>query len=87
MNKLFIHKHITSLSILLFLVIYTAINLMKPSFLYNRDGSLREFGLGLRRKTVIPVWILSIFLSILSYFVLMYYSAPNFSSSHNFSTE
>jgi hypothetical protein len=81
MNKLFIHNNITTLSILLFLVIYTAINLMKPSFLYNNDGSLREFGVGLRRKTVIPAWILSIFLSILSYFVLMYYAAPNSSSS------
>lgn len=76
MDKLFIHKHITNLSILLFLIIYVVINLMKPSFLYNNDGSLREFGLGLKRKTVIPVWILSIFLSILSYFVLMYYSSP-----------
>lgn len=83
MNKLFIHNNITTLSILLFLVIYTAINLMKPSFLYNHDGSLREFGVGLRRKTVIPAWILSIFLSILSYFVLMYYAAPN--SSYSFS--
>jgi hypothetical protein len=76
MNKLFIHKHITTLSILLFLVIYIIINRMKPSFLYNNDGSLREFGLGLKRKTVIPVWIMSIFLSILSYFLLMYYSSP-----------
>jgi len=77
MNKAFINKHITSLSIVLFLVIYTAINLLKPNFLYNKDGSLREFGVGFKRKTVIPVWILSIFLSILSYFILMYYSSPN----------
>ena len=77
MNKVFINKHITSLSIVLFLVIYKAINLLKPNFLYNKDGSLREFGVGFKRKTVIPVWILSIFLSILSYFILMYYSSPN----------
>ena len=77
MNKVFINKHITSLSIVLFLVIYIAINLLKPNFLYNKDGSLREFGVGFKRNTVIPVWILSIFLSILSYFILMYYSSPN----------
>ena len=77
MNKAFINKHITSLSIVLFLVIYIVINLLKPNFLYNKDGSLREFGVGFKRKTVIPVWILSIFLSILSYFILMYYSSPN----------
>jgi hypothetical protein len=46
---------------------------MKPNFLYNKDGSLREFGVGFSKKTVIPVWILSIFLSLLSYFTLMYY--------------
>ena len=73
MNKAFINKHITSLSIVLFLVIYIVINLLKPNFLYNKDGSLREFGVGFKRKTVIPVWILSI----LSYFILMYYSSPN----------
>lgn len=77
MNKVFINKHITSLSIALFLVIYTLINMSKPNFLYNKDGSLREFGVGFKRKTVIPVWILSIFLSIFSYFVLMYYSSPS----------
>lgn len=77
MNKAFISKHITSLSIILFLVIYSLINVMKPNFLYNKDGSLREFGVGFKRKTVIPVWILSIFLSILSYFVLMYVSSPS----------
>ena len=76
-THLFIQKHLIALSILLFFISYTAINMLKPSFLYNHDGSLREFGLGLSRKTVIPAWILAIFLSILSYFVLMYYSSSN----------
>ena len=76
MSAQFIQKNLVGLSILLFLIIYAGFNMSKPSFLYNRDGSLREFGLGQSRKTVIPVWILAIFLSILSYFILMYYS-PN----------
>ena len=77
MSAQFIQKNLVGLSILLFLIIYAGFNMSKPSFLYNRDGSLREFGLGQSRKTVIPVWILAIFLSILSYFILMYYSTPN----------
>ncbi len=77
MSAQFIQKNLVGLSILLFLIIYAGFNMSKPSFLYNSDGSLREFGLGQSRKTVIPVWILAIFLSILSYFILMYYSSPN----------
>lgn len=68
-----VRKNITTLSILLFLIAFILINAMKPNFLYNKDGSLREFGVGFSKKTVIPVWILSIFLSLLSYFTLMYY--------------
>ena len=75
MNKQFINKHITTLSIILFLIFFVSLNVMKPHFLVNKDGSLREFGLGFKKKTIIPVWIMAIFLSILSYFMLMYYSS------------
>jgi hypothetical protein len=33
---------------------------------------LREFGIGLRKKTIIPVWLLSVFLAIVSYLAVMY---------------
>jgi hypothetical protein len=46
---------------------------LKPAFLYNLDGSLREFGIGLRRKTVIPAWLLAIIVSLSSYFIVLYY--------------
>ena len=42
----------TSISIILFLTIYVFIIANKPSFLYNSDGSLRDFGVGQSRKTV-----------------------------------
>tara|TARA_Y100000768_G_scaffold308344_1_gene242533 strand:- start:201 stop:380 length:180 start_codon:yes stop_codon:yes gene_type:complete len=48
---------------------------LKPAFLYNHDGSLREFGIGYRKKTVVPVWLLSIILGIMSYYAMMYYSS------------
>ena len=73
MNRIFIRKHMTSISIILFLTIYVFIIANKPSFLYNSDGSLRDFGVGQSRKTVVPAWLLAIILSLMSYYTLMYY--------------
>jgi hypothetical protein len=49
--------------------------MIKPDFLYNKDGSVREFGVGYRNKTILPIWLLSFILGILSYLVVMYYVA------------
>jgi hypothetical protein len=46
---------------------------MKPAFLYNGDGSIREFGIGYKNKTILPIWLLSIVLGILSYLAVMYF--------------
>lgn len=75
MNRVFIHKNITSISIVVFLILYGLIISYKPAFLYNNDGSLRQFGLNSSKKTVIPAWLLAIILSILSYFFILYYIA------------
>ena len=75
MNRNFIRRNITSISIILFIIIYIFINLIKPAIVYNNDGSLREFGLGYRRKTVLPAWLLAIVLAICSYFIVLYYIA------------
>ncbi len=75
MNRNFIRKNIISISIVIFVILYTLIIAIKPGFLYNNDGTLREFGLGFRKKTVIPVWLLSIILAIVSYFSVLYYIA------------
>lgn len=75
MNSKFVQKHILLASITIFLSIYALILLMKPNFLYNNDGSLREFGIGFKRKTVVPVWLLAIILGIMSYYIMLYYSS------------
>ena len=41
--------------------------------MYNEDGSLRQFGLGYKNKTIITGWLLSIILAILSYLFVLYY--------------
>jgi hypothetical protein len=47
-----------------------------PSFLYNEDGSLREFGVGYSSKTILPIWIVAIIIAILSYLAVFYFTRP-----------
>uniref|UniRef100_A0A6C0LCT7 Uncharacterized protein n=1 Tax=viral metagenome TaxID=1070528 RepID=A0A6C0LCT7_9ZZZZ len=77
MHREFIRKNPVAVSIFVFLVIFIPIQLFKPAFLYNTDGSIRYFGVGYKNKTILPVWLFSIILGILSYiFVLYYLSRP-----------
>ena len=73
MYKQFIRKNVPLVSILLFIIIFGGIQMLKPSFLYNKDGSLREFGVGYKNKTILPVWLLSLVLGILSYLLVLFY--------------
>ena len=61
-------------SIVVFLLVFGFIQMLKPSFLYNRAGSLREFGVGYRNKTILPMWLLSIVLGIICYLIVVYYT-------------
>jgi hypothetical protein len=62
-------------STLLFLLFfYILAFLIKPSFLYNKDGSIKQFGLGYRNKTIIPFWLLTIGVAITSYLIIFYFS-------------
>lgn len=79
MNNAFIRKHINTFAIIIFLLFFMVLNYLQPGFIYNKDGSLRTFGLGHRRKTILPVWLLSIILGILSYLLILYYiTLPKF---------
>jgi hypothetical protein len=73
MYKSFIQKNTTLISIILFIIIFSFIQLLKPSFLYNNDGSIREFGIGYKNKTILPIWLLSIILGILCYVFVLFY--------------
>jgi uncharacterized membrane protein YozB (DUF420 family) len=75
MNRHYIRENATLFSIILFLIMFGAIQMMKPPFLYNKDGSIREFGVGYKNKTILPIWLLSLILGILSYLFVMYYVA------------
>ena len=73
MNQNFIHTNIPFVSILLFVLFYSFILYSKPGFLYNPDGSLRQFGVGYKNKTILPCWLLAIVLGVLSYLAVLYY--------------
>ena len=68
-----VRQNITLASVLLFVYLFGLIQYMKPAFLYNSDGSIREFGIGYKNKTILPIWLLSIVLGILSYLAVMYF--------------
>ena len=79
MNYSFIRKNINTFAILIFIMSFLLLNYFQPGFIYNNDGTLREFGLGSKRKTVLPIWLLSILLGILSYLAVLYYvTLPKF---------
>jgi hypothetical protein len=73
MNNTYIREHATLFSIILFLFVFGFIQMMKPAFLYNTDGSIREFGIGYKNKTILPVWLLAIILGILCYVAVLAY--------------
>lgn len=60
-------------AILIYIILFALVNVLKPAFMYNPDGSLKEFGVGYRKKTIIPVWLSSIILAIIAYFSVVYY--------------
>ena len=49
-HRLFIRRNLTSVSIFLFVLVFGMIYHIKPGFLFNEHGSLREFGLGYKKK-------------------------------------
>jgi hypothetical protein len=71
----FVNNNAVFSAIIIFITLYSLIQYTKHGFFYNVDGSVREFGVGYRNKTIMPVWLLSVILGILSYLVVLYYLA------------
>tara|TARA_Y100000287_G_C14083560_1_gene286809 strand:+ start:204 stop:446 length:243 start_codon:yes stop_codon:yes gene_type:complete len=64
-------------SIVVFVGLFFIIVYGFPDMVFEEDGSIRQFGVGFRRKTIFPMWLLAIFLGILSYmFVQVYCMRP-----------
>ena len=73
-KKGFVKKNKASISIIIFMILFFSIHELKPPIFYNKDGSLRQFGIGWKHKTILPLWLVSILLSIVIYIALSYYT-------------
>ena len=71
MNRLFIRQHINSFSILLFVTLFSIIVYTKPTIIFKDDGSVRQFGIGYKNKTILPIWLATIMLAFLSYLLVL----------------
>ena len=60
-------------SIVVFVGFFLIIIYGFPDLVFEDDGSIRKFGVGFRRKTIFPMWMLAIFLGILSYLLVQMY--------------
>lgn len=56
-----------------FFVLLVLIHLAKPGIVYNPNGSLREFGVGYSKKTVLPLWLIVLVIAILCYAGSVYF--------------
>ena len=72
-NKSFVRVNKLTISIFIFLVLFSIIHIIKPALLYTPEGGFRQFGVGYKQKTVIPIWIVAILLAIMSYLGVLYY--------------
>jgi len=59
--------------IIIYICIYSAIVYFKPSFVYDeKNDSFRQFGVGYKNTTILPLWLISILIAIISYFSVLY---------------
>jgi hypothetical protein len=73
MLRTFTRNNKTLVSVIIFLFIFSVVYLLKPAFLFGKDGSIREFGVGYKNKTILPLWLFSIILGLLIYLLVLYY--------------
>ncbi len=73
MLKNYVRENAPLAAIILFLFIFGSIQMIKPLCFYNKDGSIRHFGVGYKNKTILPIWLLSIVLGILCYLSILFY--------------
>ena len=71
--KPLIKNNKVSVSIVLFLILFSMIHYLKPAFIYDKNGSFRQFGIGYKEKTIVSMWIVAIVLGILYYLSVSYY--------------
>ena len=62
------NKNNVQLAIVLYLIFIGALIYLKPAFLYDETGNLKQFGTG-SKKTIFPLWLLILLGSFFSFFI------------------
>jgi len=73
MNRKFLKQNKLLVIILLLITFVLLIHQIKPAFLYERNGAIRNFGIGIKSKTIIPLWLIVIVMAILIYVAVDFY--------------
>ncbi len=73
MNRNFIETNVVVVAIILYMIVYGIITIWKPAFLYKPDNSLRQFGIGYKSKTILPMWLFALLSGIICYLAVIYY--------------
>ena len=61
--------------IFIFIILYSIIVILKPEMIFNnRSDCLRQFGVGYKNTSIIPLWLISVLFAIVSYFLVLYIS-------------
>lgn len=73
MLRQFVVTNINLVSIIVFLLLFAIILLTKPTIMFDKNGKPREFGIGYKNKTILPLWLAVIILAIISYLTILCY--------------
>ena len=68
----YIRKNISAFSLLMFFTMFLLVSTLKPSLIYNKDGSFKNFGLGYKTKTIFPMWLIVIIMAVFSYTIILF---------------
>lgn len=73
MLRQFVVTNINLVSIIVFLLLFAIIMITKPNIMFDKHGKPREFGIGYKNKTILPLWLAVIILAIISYLTILCY--------------
>jgi hypothetical protein len=72
LTRKFLRLNKVNIAIIIFMILFTLIHLYRPILMYTKEGGFRQFGVGYKHKTVIPIWIVAIIIAIFSYLAVLF---------------
>jgi hypothetical protein len=69
-----VRNHKVSVASMLFLAVFIALHIFEPSIIFDETtGEYRQFGVGYRHKTILPIWFVVLLVALFSYLAVTYY--------------